>query len=294
MPEEKKPPTAEPAETVPEPSEEIRGRIYEEAVLEAQRHKWIESEKAGHDLGDTAIDDWHCNYWRSWCRERYIEHLHGERFWEELDQGDYGLIQRRSEGDPTLACEIVERIKSGGENLDIIQWATENNHDIDTVLDILKALDINSRRIAPPSEFADLPKAPDLPEEPVTEDRKPRVLIVDDDESTRQLLNEFFTHEGLDVTMAGSGEEAIAAFQKRRFHCYLIDLMLPGKHGAEVAWYLRRHAITVPVIAISALLEMWNEDDLYDCGFTGIMPKPFNLESLRGLANERFMPVVWS
>ena len=273
-------------ENAPEGSPAKTGRLFDEATREAERYKWIESEKAGRDLGDRALQDWHRSYWRSWCRERWIEHLRGDTFWEELDRDDYGLLQRQFHDNLELAERIVERIKQGGENLDIIQWANENDYDTTTVLEVLKILDINSRRLAPPTEFvAEASIAP--PEEeagPRTKAR--RILVVDDDPDTGALLKELFEREGLECAVARSGEEAIAEVETRRFHCFLIDIMLPGKHGAEVAWYLRRHGITAPVIAISAVLEKWNEDDLYDCGFTGIMGKPFRLEELRDLARD--------
>jgi CheY-like chemotaxis protein len=279
------PPSPAAAETeLPGPEE--RGNLFDAATAEADRHKWIESEKAGHDLGVHALRDWHRNYWRSWCRERWIEHLHGEKFWAELDQGDYGMLRRRFQDNPGLASAIVEKIKSGGENLDIIQWATEQNFDVEAVIDVLKSLDINSRRLAAPEEWLfEEPEEPEESDETGTSTRR-RVLVVDDDEDTCQLLQELFEMEGLECVTVGSGEEAISRVQQRRFHCYLIDIMLPGKHGAEVAWYLRRHGITAPVVAISAVLERWNEDDLYDCGFTGILSKPFDLPQLRELARE--------
>jgi CheY-like chemotaxis protein len=258
-----------------------RERLFEEATREADRHKWIESEKAGRDLGEHAIRDWHKNYWRSWCRERWIEHLHGDRFWVELDRDDYGLLQRKFHNNVDVVEAVLDRIKEGGENLDIIQWASENDYDTETVLEILKSLDINSRRLAPPTEYVDDEPLP-APEEAPQANK--RVLVVDDDEDTRMLLTELFRDQGLDVYTAASGEQALREVEQRRFHCYLIDIMLPGKHGAEVAWYLRRHGITAPVVAISAVLDCWNEDDLYDCGFTGIMAKPFDLTVLRELA----------
>src|SRR5690606_22090768 len=42
--------------------------LYEEAHAEALRHKWIESQKHGRDLGDWAIRDWYRRYWRLYCR----------------------------------------------------------------------------------------------------------------------------------------------------------------------------------------------------------------------------------
>ncbi|MFH0911462.1 MAG: response regulator [Planctomycetota bacterium] len=270
----------------PDPNPAERRGLFDEATREADRYKWIQSEKAGHDLGDGALHEWHKNYWRSWCRERWIEHLRGDSFWIELDRDDYGLLKRHFHDNLELAGKIVDKIRSGGENLDIIQWASEEKHDLNAVIEVLRILDINSRRLAPPTEYSlSKPLAAEDETEPPS-GRMRRVLVVDDDEDTRILLKEVLEKEGLECTYVGTGEEAIREVEKRRFHCFLIDIMLPGKHGAEVAWYLRRHGVTAPVIAISAILNRWNEDDLYDCGFTGLMAKPFHLDELRDLARE--------
>lgn len=264
-----------------------RNRLFDEATKEAERYKWLQSEIAGRDLGDKALIDWHSNYWRSWCRERWIEHLRGEKFWIELDAGDYGLLHKQFHDNLEIAEKIVERIKMGGENLDIIQWASEENYDTETVIEVLKILDINSRRLAPPEEFMDkFDYSEDDAQRAQQQHKKKRILVVDDDVDTGYLLKELFEKEGLEVVLANSGEQAIKKIEKMRFHAFLIDIMLPGKHGAEVAWHLRRHGVVTPVIAISAVLDKWNEDDLYDCGFTGIMAKPFNIEALKALAQE--------
>lgn len=258
--------------------------MYDAAKMEAQKHKWIESEKAGHDLGDTAIRAWHKNYWRAWCRERWVEHLRGERFWVELDRGDYGLTHGIG-SDVTLADSILDRIKEGGENLDIIQWAVDQGYHLPDVLEVLKVLDINSRRLDSFVESVD--EAVDEGDErQETPKNRARIMVVDDDEDTCAMLKEVFEGEGIECVTVHSGEACIEVFRKKRFDCYLIDLMLPGKHGAEVAWYLRRHGVEVSVFAISAVLEVWNQDDLYDCGFSGLLDKPFELSRLYELADD--------
>ena len=54
--------------------------LYCEAVTEAERHKWIESEKAGYDLGESAIEEWNRCHWWGWCRSKWLEHLKGETY----------------------------------------------------------------------------------------------------------------------------------------------------------------------------------------------------------------------
>ena len=69
--------------------------VYADGEQEALRYKWIESERAGHDLGESAIRRWVQCHWWGFLRARWLEHLQGKRFWVELDRGDFGLLQRR-------------------------------------------------------------------------------------------------------------------------------------------------------------------------------------------------------
>jgi hypothetical protein len=128
-------------------TERSASQLFRAALAEAEKHKWIESQKAGRDLGEAALRDWSRRYWWHWCRDRWIEHLSGERFWSELDQHDYGLLKRDFHPNPALVKEIVVRIKAGGENLDIIKWSLDSQQNVGEVLEVLKLLDINSRRL---------------------------------------------------------------------------------------------------------------------------------------------------
>ena len=125
-----------------------KSSVYADCEQEALRYKWIESEKAGHDLGEDAIRLWVKRHWWGYLRARWLEHLQGRRFWVELDRGDFGLLQREFHDNTLLLDRILDRLKSGQENLDIIVWAMNWGLPIIPVLQILEALDINSRRLA--------------------------------------------------------------------------------------------------------------------------------------------------
>ncbi len=134
---------------------EVRGNrsvekasVYADGEQEALKYKWIESEKAGCDLGEAAIRRWVQCHWWGYLRARWLEHLQGKRFWVELDRGDFGLLQRKFHDNTLLLDRILDRLKAGQENLDIISWAQTWGIPIDPVLQILEALDINSRRLA--------------------------------------------------------------------------------------------------------------------------------------------------
>jgi len=125
-----------------------KSSVYSDCEQEAQRYKWIESEKAGHDLGEDAIRLWVKKHWWGYLRARWLEHLQGKCFWVELDRGDFGLLQREFHDNTLLLDRILDRLKSGQENLDIILWARNWGLPMTPVLQILEALDINSRRLA--------------------------------------------------------------------------------------------------------------------------------------------------
>jgi hypothetical protein len=113
---------------------------------EAQRHKWIESEKAGRDLGEWAIRCWVREHWNGFLRARWLEHLQGRTFWIELDHNDFGLLQKAFR-DSVLIDDILGMLKNGQENLNVLNWALDNQVPMEEVLEILETLDINSRRI---------------------------------------------------------------------------------------------------------------------------------------------------
>ncbi len=258
----------------------VRG-IFEEAAREAFRHKWIESEKAGYDIGDGAIEDWHRRYWQRFIRERWIQHIRGAAFWRELDNNDFNILEREFEDCRPQADAIVAMLEKGGENLDIVQWAINTGQNLESVTRILGRLNLNAHRIAPKldstgSEFVRSMRAR----------HSPRALVVDDDPDIRNLLKALLEFEKMEVVTASSGEEAMEIVQSRRFDLFILDLRLPKRHGAEIAYYLRRHGVHRFIVAIGASLDEWHECDLYDCGFTHLLKKPFRLERMAVIARD--------
>jgi len=124
----------------------IRLSVHDRGAVEADRHKWIESEKAGRDLGEWAIRCWVRQHWNGFLREKWLEHLEGRAFWIELDHDDYGLLTRAFRDSPLIE-KIIQRLKKGEENLTILNWAIDDHLDMEEVFSILETLDMNSRRI---------------------------------------------------------------------------------------------------------------------------------------------------
>lgn len=124
----------------------VKESLHLRSIEEAQKHKWIESEKRGHDLGEEAIRHWIQRHWNGYLRDRWIEHLEGKHFWIELSSDDFGLLDNRR-FQSIYFKPIVLMLKARGENLSIINWAIDNDLPMDEIHEILKYLDVNSARI---------------------------------------------------------------------------------------------------------------------------------------------------
>jgi two-component system response regulator RegX3 len=102
-----------------------------------------------------------------------------------------------------------------------------------------------------------------------------RVLIVEDEREIAELIELYFRQDGADVTMAETGEEAIALANQTRFDLVLLDINLPGTDGFEVLAAIRK-GDDVPVIIISA--READEDQIYALGIGAdeYVTKPFS------------------
>lgn len=123
--------------------------VHQVVRRELDVHKWLESEKAGMDLGEQAIRDWVQHYWDRFLRDCWLEHILGKVLWTELGKDNFGICRQQFEEDP-LAEEIVELFKKGGnegENLGIIMLAQDLGWPMEHVFDILHTIDINSYRM---------------------------------------------------------------------------------------------------------------------------------------------------
>jgi len=132
----------------------ITKSVHADCREEEDRHKWIQSQKAGYDLGEGCIRQWVDEHWTGYLRARWVEHLQGKCFWVELDRGDFGLLQREFIEYKELLDSILDQLKSGKENLNVIVWAVKAGIPTEAVQQILYALNLNSLRLKHRFEMA--------------------------------------------------------------------------------------------------------------------------------------------
>lgn len=114
-----------------------------------------------------------------------------------------------------------------------------------------------------------------------------RILVVDDNNSNRDLLCRRLTHEGHEVVVTGSGLEALAILEVGGFDVILLDLLMPDMNGIEVLDRLKSDERwrSIPVIMISGLSDTEAVIRCIEAGADDYLPKPFNVVLLRARIN---------
>jgi DNA-binding response OmpR family regulator len=120
------------------------------------------------------------------------------------------------------------------------------------------------------------------------------VLIVDDEENQRRTLSIGLKLEGFDVIAAGSSEEALAllATPSPPVDVALIDLMMPGTNGLDLARQMRRRFPGVRVVLSSAYHLSARQVERADCGAIGFVPKPYRLAELSSFLRAKAKPAA--
>lgn len=110
-----------------------------------------------------------------------------------------------------------------------------------------------------------------------------RVLVVDDNEANRKLLQAILKADGHQVVPAASGEEAVSLYQQHSPDMVLMDIMMPGMDGYEATRRIKRIAggRYLPVIFLTALTDHQALARCVDCGGDDFLTKPFSRVLLR-------------
>ena len=103
-----------------------------------------------------------------------------------------------------------------------------------------------------------------------------RILIVDDEQSVREVLSEYFTEQGYSVESAGGGEEALALVERGTPDLVLLDVRMPGIDGVETLRRIRKIAPDVSVIMVTANEDVALARETLKLGALDYVAKPFD------------------
>jgi two-component system OmpR family response regulator len=105
------------------------------------------------------------------------------------------------------------------------------------------------------------------------------ILVVDDDARIRQMLTRYFEDEGYRVTAVGDGAAMRAQIHVTPFNIILLDLVLPGESGLELAREIRANS-DVPIIMLTGKDDVLDRVVGLELGADDYMSKPFHLREV--------------
>jgi two-component system response regulator MprA len=108
-----------------------------------------------------------------------------------------------------------------------------------------------------------------------------KILVVDDERAVREALRRALELEGYEIELAGDGVEALTALEAgSEPDALILDVLMPGMDGLELCRRLRQSGSRLPVLMLTARVEVENRVAGLDAGADDYVTKPFALDEL--------------
>lgn len=107
-----------------------------------------------------------------------------------------------------------------------------------------------------------------------------KVLIAEDDSSVRKAVQRVLELENYQVTAVNDGQAALEALSKSRFDLAVLDVMMPFADGLTVCKEARHRGIDVPILLLTARVEVGDRVAGLDAGADDYLVKPFVVDEL--------------
>lgn len=112
------------------------------------------------------------------------------------------------------------------------------------------------------------------------ENKKIKILLVEDDVNLGTILKEFLQLKDFEVILATNGEEGNQFFSKTKFDLCIFDIMMPKMDGFSLAKIVRAKDKNVPIIFLSAKSMLEDKVNGFEIGADDYITKPFSTEEL--------------
>ena len=121
------------------------------------------------------------------------------------------------------------------------------------------------------------------PVEPTGDSEAPTILVADDDDDIRALVAHTLRRAGYRVVVACDGDDAVRLAAERRPDLAVLDLMMPGVDGYEIARRLREHRALrdIPIVMVTARVLDADVARGFEAGADDYIKKPFGPAELR-------------
>ena len=111
-------------------------------------------------------------------------------------------------------------------------------------------------------------------------DFKKRILIVDDDDEIRELLEFDIKASGYFVDTARDGLEGLNKVLNNTYDLVLLDVMMPKMNGFDVCKTIRQAKLAIPVLMLTAKGTIYDKTEGFDCGADDYLVKPFDIQEV--------------
>ncbi len=106
------------------------------------------------------------------------------------------------------------------------------------------------------------------------------ILVVDDEESVREVVSEALEDAGYFVDVASSGWEALEILTGASFDMMFLDIMMPGMNGQQVMDRLKVERPELPVVMLTAVADRGSEAEFKQRGAVDYLKKPCSMETI--------------
>jgi DNA-binding NtrC family response regulator len=110
-----------------------------------------------------------------------------------------------------------------------------------------------------------------------------RLLVIDDEEDVREMLDFILSADGFEVATVDGGAAAVELARARRFDLAITDMKMPGMNGIETLVALKRHDPSLEVVVVTGYASEQTAAECIRLGAYGYLRKPFEVAELRGL-----------
>lgn len=107
-----------------------------------------------------------------------------------------------------------------------------------------------------------------------------KILVIDDEDVVRSLLNDTLSEKGYSVVTVGDGEEGYQEAMTNNYDLIIIDFMLPGDDGIKIIEHIKKNEPDAVIILITGCNVVENIQNAVHAGVFDYLPKPFDLDQM--------------
>jgi PAS domain S-box-containing protein len=200
---------------------------------------------------------------------------------------DAAALGRREPPRPQIAVVLMTKALSRDA---VLQGLAEQHLRVDALLvkpvtpsKLVDACNTALGLTAPSATTHDNAREPEPPaDDPRTRLRGARILLVEDNEINQELALAVLGGAGIDVSLAGNGQEALDMLERQDYDAVLMDCQMPVMDGYAATRALRRHPLrqSLPVIAMTANAMVGDRDVALAAGMNDHIAKPINVDEM--------------